>query len=220
MINDLKRLFSRTWDSFLTELSRREPEDEVVGLLGAMRREMVDARASLPVYEEAVRAAEAELLRERRALDDAVRRGGLAEKINDAETVRIAAEFADRHRKRVAVLEEKVRAARAEHELRATEVQDMMRRYKEADANRFVLLNEVRRARSQQRMGGIAGAQAFDDFDRASEKLETEIAYGEALEELNAMDDPTPPPPPPSQASIHDDVEARLQELKRRMGRA
>jgi hypothetical protein len=220
MINDLKRLFSRTWDTFLTELSRREPEDEVVGLLGAMRREMVDARAGLPVYEEAVRAAEAELVRERRALDDAVRRGGLAEKINDAETVRIAGEFADRHRKRVAVLEDKVRAAKAEHELRAVEVQDMMRRYKEADANRFVLLNEVRRAQSQQRMGGIAGAQAFDDFDRASEKLESEIAYGEALDELNAMDDPTPPPPPPSQTSIHDDVEARLQELKRRMGRA
>ncbi|HST62870.1 MAG TPA: hypothetical protein VLK84_29455, partial [Longimicrobium sp.] len=128
-------------------------------------------------------------------------------------------EFAERHRKRVAVLEEKVRAARAERELRAQEVDDMMRRYKEADANRFVLLNEVRRAQSQQRMGGIAGAQAFDDFDRAAEKMESEIAYGDALDELNGLD-PTPPPPPPSQTSIHDDVEARLQELKRRMGRA
>ncbi|HEX6038726.1 hypothetical protein [Longimicrobium sp.] len=220
MINDLKRLFSRTWDTFLSELSRREPEDEVVGLLGAMRREMVDARASIPVYEEAVRAAEAELARERRALDDAVRRGGLAEKINDAETVRIASEFADRHRKRVAVLEDKVRAAKAEHELRAVEVQDMMRRYKEADGNRFVLLNEVRRARSQQRMEGMTGGQTFDDYSRVTDKLESEIAYGEALDELNAMDDPTPPPPPPSNTSLADDVEARLQELKRRMGKA
>ncbi len=219
MINDLKRLFSRTWDSFVTEVGRREPEDDVVGLLGAMRREMVDARASLPLYEEHQRAAEAELARERRALDDAVRRGGLAEKINDAETVRVAAEFAERHRKRVAVLEEKVRAARAERELRVQEADDMMRRYKEADANRFVLLNEVRRARSQQRMSGISDDPAFDDFDRAAEKMESEIAYGEALDELNGMDS-TPPPPPPSQASIHDDVEARLQELKRRMGRA
>ena len=218
MINDLKRLFSRTWDTFVAELGRREPEDDVVGLLGAMRREMVDARAALPLYEEHQRAAEAELLREQRALEDAVRRGGLAEKINDAETVRIAAEFTDRHRKRVAVLEEKVRAARAERELRAQEVDDMMRRYKEADANRFVLLNEVRRARSQQRMDGLGG-QAFDDFSRVTDKLESEIAYGEALEELGGLD-PTPPPPPPSQTSIHDDVEARLQELKRRMGRA
>ncbi len=219
MINDLKRLFARTWDTFVAELGRREPEDEVVGLLGAMRREMVDARASLPLYEEHQRAAEAELVREQRALDDAVRRGGLAQKINDAETVRVAAEFADRHRKRVAVLEEKVRAARAERELRAQEVDDMMRRYKEADANRFVLLNEVRRAQSQQRMSGIAGDPTFDAFDRAAEKMESEIAYGDALDELNGLD-PTPPPPPPSQTSIHDDVEARLQELKRRMGRA
>lgn len=219
MINDLKRLFSRTWDTFITELGRRDPEDEVVGLLGAMRREMVDARAALPMYEEHQRAAEAELLREQRALEDAVRRGGLAQKINDAETVRVAAEFAERHRKRVAVLEEKVRAARAERELRAQEVQDMMRRYKEADGNRFVLLNEVRRARSQQRIDGMMGGQEFDDFDRAAEKMESEIAYGDALDELNGLD-PTPPPPPPSQTSIHDDVEARLQELKRRMGRA
>jgi phage shock protein A len=219
MMNDLKRLFSRTWDAFTAELGRREPEDDVAGLLGAMRREMVDARAALPTYEEAARAAEAELLRERRALDDAVRRGGLAEKISDAETVRIAAEYAERHRKRVAVLEEKVRAARAEQQMRAQEVDDMMRRYKEADANRFGLLNEIKRARSQQRIDGFSGGDpAFADYDRAVEKMESEIAYGDALDELNGLD-PTPPPPPPSQTSIHDDVEARLQELKRRMGR-
>ena len=218
MINDLKRLFSRTWDTFVAEMGRREPEDDVAGLLGAMRREMVDARAALPLYDDHLRAAEAELAREQRALDDAVRRGGLAEKISDAETVRVAAEFADRHRKRVAVLEDKVRAARAERELRAQEVDDMMRRYKEADANRFVLLSEMRRARSQQRIDGMAGGDAFDDFSRAAEKMESEIAYGDALEELDGLGS-TPPPPPPSQSSIHDDVEARLQELKRRMGR-
>lgn len=215
MINDVKRVFARTWDAFVTELGRRDPEDQVAGLLSSMRREMVDARATLPVYDEAVRAAEAELARERTALADAERRGGLAQKINDAETVRIATEYAERHRKRVAVLEDKVRAAKAEREMRAAEVQDMMARYKEADANRFGLLNEVRRAQSQHRVNGMMGAQAFDDFSRVTEKMESEIAYGEALEELDGVD---PPPPPPSQSSIHDDVEARLQEMKRRMG--
>ncbi|HEX8831303.1 MAG TPA: hypothetical protein VF705_09070, partial [Longimicrobium sp.] len=73
-------------------------------------------------------------------------------RINDAETVRIAAEFAERHRKRVAVLEDKVRAAKAEQELRAQEVQDMMRRYKEADANRFILVSELRRRGVQARL--------------------------------------------------------------------
>ena len=218
MMNDLKRLFSRTWDTFVSELGRREPEDEVAGLLGAMRREMVDARAALPGYDEHLRAAQAELAREQRALDDAVRRGALAERIGDGETVRVAGEFAERHRRRVAVLEEKVRAARAERELRAQEVEEMMRRYKEADGNRFTLLNEVRRARTQHRMDEMGGGQAFDDFSRAAEKMESEIAYGDALEELSGLD-PTPPPPPPSQTSLHDDVEARLQELKRRMGK-
>ena len=214
MINDLKNLFSSAWDAFLAELGRRDPADHVADLLGGMRREMVQARASLPLYDDAVRGAEAELARERKALDDAVRRGGLAERINDAETVRIAAEFAERHRKRVAVLEDKVRAARAEQELRAQEVQDMMRRYKEADANRFVLLNEIRRAQSQGRLNDMAEAQAFDDFGRAAEKIETEIGYQQALEEL---EDLAGPPPPPSR---DDEVEARLQEMKRRMGLA
>ncbi len=216
MINDLKNLFSSAWDAFLAELGRRDPADHVAELLGAMRREMVQARASLPMYEDAVRATDAELARERRALDDAVRRGGLAEKIGDAETVRIAGEFAERHRKRVAVLEDKARAARAEQELRAQEVQEMMRRYKEADANRFVLLNDIRRAQSQSRLNDMAEAKAFDDFGRAAEKIETEIAYDEAIEELSDLAGPPPPPPPNRDA----EVDARLAEMKRRMGLA
>lgn len=214
MINDLKNLFSSAWDAFLVELGRRDPADHVAELLGAMRREMVQARASLPLYEDAVRGTDAELARERTALDDAVRRGGLAEKIGDAETVRIAGEFADRHRKRVAVLEDKARAARSEQELRAQEVQDMMRRYKEADANRFVLLNDIRRAQSQARMGDMGEAKAYEDFGRAAEKIESEIGYQEALDELEDLAGPPPPPRP----SNEDAVEARLQEMKRRMG--
>ena len=211
MLTDLKKLFARTWDAFTAEAGRREPEDQVAELLSAMRREMVDARATLPLLQENIAAAERELARERTALDDAVRRGGLAQKIDDAETVRVAAEFADRHRRRIAVLEEKVRAARAEHELRGLEVQDMMRRYKEADLNRFALLNEMRRAQAGQRLRQ-AGAATDDDFARATDRIESEAAYSDALDELSGMD---PAPPRPSSA---DDVEERLREMKRRMG--
>jgi hypothetical protein len=212
MIDDIRRVFTRTWDSFLSELGRRDPEDDVAGLLSAMRREMVDARASLPLLEEQAAAAAVELERERRALADAERRGTLAERAGDAETVEVAREWADRHRRRVAVLEEKVRAARAEHELRTLEVQDMMRRYKEADVNRFALLGELRRAGSRARMGEAPGAATQDDFDRAAERIEREAAYDDALGELDDLD--SPPPPPPRE----DLVEARLQEMKRRMG--
>lgn len=211
MLTDLKKLFERTWGAFVAEAGRREPEDQVAELLSAMRREMVDARATLPLLQENAAAAERELARERSALDDAVRRGGLAQKINDAETVRVACEFADRHRRRIAVLEETGRAARAEHELRGLEVQDMMRRYKEADLNRFALLNEMRRAQAGQRLRQ-AGAAADDDFARATDRIESEAAYSDALEELSGMD---PAPPPRSSA---DDVEERLREMKRRLG--
>jgi phage shock protein A len=221
MLDDLKRLFSRTWDSFITELGRREPEDRVADLLSAMRRELVDARAQVPLLEEAHRAAQAELARERRALEDVERRGAMAERIGDAETVRIAGEFAEKHRRRVGVLEEKVRAARAEHALRAEEVDDMMRRYKEADANRFGLIGELRREGINARIDGAmgsadasprAGAGSFDDFERAAGRIDDQAAYADALRELE-MDDSPPPPPRP------DDVEERLRELKRRMGR-
>ena len=212
MLNDFKKLFARTWDAFVAEASRREPEDQVAELLSAMRREMVDARATLPLLLEHAIVAERELARERTALDDAVRRGGLAEKIGDAETVRVATEFAERHRRRIAVLEEKVRAARAEHELRSVEVQDMMRRYKEADLNRFALLSEMRRAQAGQRIREAAGT-TDDDFARAAGRIESDVAYNEALEELSNLD--SAPPPPTASA---DDVEERLREMKRRMG--
>jgi hypothetical protein len=209
MLDDLKKLFSRTWDSFVTELGRREPADHVSDLLSAMRRELVGARAELPLLEEAHRAAEAELARERRALEDAARRGVMADRIGDAETVRIAAEFAEKHRRRVAVLEEKVRATRAEHALRTDEVRDMTRRYREADANRFTLVGELRREGLNARVDGATG-RAFDDFDRAAERIDDQAAYADALGDLNDAS----PPPPPSAA----DVEERLREMKRRMG--
>src|SRR5687768_8750131 len=210
MLSDLKRLFARSWEAFVTEAGRREPEDQVAEILTSMRREMVEARAALPLYEEHTRKAQAELERERRALDDTMRRGALAQRAGDAETVRIAEEFAERHRKRVAVLEEKVKAAQAEQEMRAQEVQDMMKQYKEADANRFILLNQVKRAHTYRRLD--EQREPFDDFDRVAERMESDIAYADALESM--MEEEGSPSPPPPQ----DDVDARLAEMKRRMG--
>lgn len=190
MFDDLKRVFSRSWASFLDEVGRREPEDQVAELLSAMRREMVQARADLPLHDQAVQGAEAELERERRALADAERRGGLAERIGDAETVRVAAEFADRHRRRAAVLEEKARAARAERDLAQQEAAEMMRRYKEADANRFALVAEIRRRGTQARLDAMGGGAAGLGGSQGT--------------------DPSAP-----RAA---DVDDRLAELKRRMG--
>ncbi|HEV2146862.1 MAG TPA: hypothetical protein VGR37_05555, partial [Longimicrobiaceae bacterium] len=131
-----------------------------------------------------------------------------------AETVRVADEFAAKHRERIAVLEEKVRVAEAERDLRRREVAEMSRQYKEADANRFAMVARLRTARAQGRMGaGPDAGFAFDGLDRAAEEIGRRTAHAEAMEELADLDAP-PPPPRPSAA----DVEDRLRELKRRMG--
>jgi phage shock protein A len=220
MLDEIRKAFTEAWAAFRIELSRNDPEDQVATLLTAMRRELVAARAELPAYDEAARRAAAQAEREQGLLADCVRRGGLAEKIGDHETVRVAAEFAERHRARIAVLEEKARAARDEAGLRRREADEMMRRYKHADANRFALLAEIR-ARgaantirgamgSAGSMGPMSGGSVNDEFDRFASRLEDQASYADALGEL---DDDAPPLSRPA-----DDVEDRLAELKRRMG--
>jgi hypothetical protein len=172
---------------------------------------MVEARAQLPLLEQNYNAAVAELERERKRLADTERRRGQAERIHDAETVRVATEFEEKHRRRIAVLEDKVRAARAEWELRRQESAEMMTRYKEADANRFALLGELRRQGARARIDGAGGGTPLDDFARAEERIEHDTAYADALHELS---DTPPPPRRPEPA----DVDDRLAELKRRMG--
>ncbi len=210
MLDDLKKMFSQAWDSFITEVGRREPEDQVAGLLGAMRREMVDVRAQVPLLEQNHQAAVLDLERERKRLDDTLRRGAMAQKIADAETVRVAGEFAEKHRRRIAVLEEKARAAKAEWELRQQESVEMMAQYKNAEANRFALLGELRRQGARTRIENAAGGPLGDDFDRMTRKIEDESAYDDALGSLDGDDAPRPSPV--------DDVDSRLEELKRRMG--
>jgi phage shock protein A len=214
MLNDLKNLFRQTWSSFREELGRREPEDEVAALLAMMRREMVEARAALPQFDDAIRSVQKEVERERRALADTERRGGLAERIGDVETRRVAEEFAARHRDHVAVLEQKLAAAIAERDLRRREVQTMSERYKLADANRFTLLAELRRQRAAGTVRDTLSGGAFADFARMEESIDDTAAYADALQDLDDATAPRPEPPPRTRQ-----VDDRLEELKRRMGK-
>jgi phage shock protein A len=215
MFEDLQRLFRESLEAFRTERDRREPEDEVAHLLGSMRRELVEARALIPRLEQDLEGARAELARERDALERTERRGTLASRIDDAETVRIAGEFAAKHRQRIVVLEQKVSAGEAELALRAREADEMKRQYQEADSNRMELVARLRRAHSQDRIRSVAdeASHSFSEWDRMAEKMGSDRAYEEALREL---DEEAAPPPAPEPAV---DVEERLRELKRRMGK-
>ena len=69
---------------------------------------LVELKVAVGQSRDALAAAERELASERTQLADAERRGGLAAGIGDAETSRIAGEFAARHRERAGILERKV----------------------------------------------------------------------------------------------------------------
>ena len=209
MFQEFKSLFARSWEAFVTERDRREPEDRVADMLSAMRRELVEARAALPLLDDAVQEVETELARERAERDACARRRGQAERIGDRETVRVAAEWEARHAARAAVLEEKHRAAVAERDLRRQEAEQMTQRLRLADARRHALVAELR---ARGRAAGQGGEDLDDVLHRWGEDIESRSAHADALGELEEQ--ATAPPSPSSEI----DLDARLRELKRRLG--
>lgn len=211
MIRDLQDLFKRSWDAFRAEVDARDPEDQVAALLTGMKRELVATRAMLPQLADAADAARRELERERTALADCERRGSMAERIGDAETARVAGEFAARHRERAAVLERKLEATLAEHELRKREAEEMMQAYRRAESQRFALLARLRTEQAKSRLQGTE-QQLWDELGRVGEEIDDNARYADAIDDLGLADEPAAPPPPR-------DVDARLEALKRRMGK-
>ncbi|MBX6364800.1 MAG: hypothetical protein IRZ00_13100 [Gemmatimonadetes bacterium] len=123
MFEDWKAAWREAVESFYRELN--EGEGPVNARLHAMRREIAAANGEL-------RRLEAEIARARKAVDEeraeeAVcrRRQAAAQRIEDAETARLAGEWAERHARRARVLEQKLEALRAEHEMRAGDLAEM-----------------------------------------------------------------------------------------------
>lgn len=212
MFDDLQRLFKDSVAAFRAEVGKREPVDEVAELLSSMRRELTATRALLPELAAEVERARLELLRERSELEQCERRGKMAGRIGDHETVRVAAEFSRRHRERIGMLERKVAAAEEEHALRSREAEDMQRKYRAAEADRFRMVAALMRQRAQERQRAAATEtqNSLADFARMEEKISGDAGRTDALGELEDR----PPPTAPGA-----DVDQRLQELKRRMGR-
>ena len=98
----------------------------------ALEQSLVDIKVGLGDLRRAREATERELASERRNLDDAVRRGELAAAIPDPETVRVAEEFAARHRERVGVLERKLAVQVEEVGLAEREAGELAERWRVA----------------------------------------------------------------------------------------
>lgn len=91
---------------------------------------LVALKAGLNDLRQALDRTERELAQEREQLATAVRRGELAAGIQDTETVAIAKEFAERHGRRVELLERKVAVQRDELALAEQEYQALAEQYR------------------------------------------------------------------------------------------
>jgi len=154
-----------------------------------MREALVDAKVGLSQSRAARDAATAQLARERTELATVQRRGQLAAGINDAETVRLAAEYERRHSERIAVLERKVAALEQEVMLVERETAEMTAQLK--------------------RLTG-AGGPAAPPAAGAEVEENSETADISELDSLRRTAD---------RSAREADAESRLAELKRRMGK-
>lgn len=216
MFDNLRNAFREALDNFNKELHRDQVPEAVDRLLAGMRAEVAEAQARVRELEVQITRATAEAEREKAEAATARRRGKMAADIGDADTAEVATQYAASREERQRVLEQKAVAMKEELAIRSREVQDMLAKVKEAQASRDGLTAAAGRTGARESLG--AADDLFSELDRMAEKIGHEDARAQAAEELSDLDleaDPDFAPPPPPEV----DVDARLEELKRRMGR-
>ncbi len=217
------RRLMRALDEALDKLG--VTDDDVDRLLDAMRHELIETKATIPDLEAHLAALEREHARERDKIEECVRRATQAEEIGDMETVKVAVRFAEQHRSRRQVLEQKIETTGAEITLKREEVDTMTAQLKEAMKRRDSLAAQARRARTIETTRG-SGRDVIDEFDRAADRMDRGFDVSDAAEELDRELEPDAAPREQwesverryDKAEREADAERLLRELKRRMG--
>jgi hypothetical protein len=118
-------VFERLRAAINAALDAATPPANLRDLSAQMRRAVIELRAAVGRMRDDLAATASQLESERRARDDAARRGQLAAGINDHETVSVAGKFAARHTERIGVLEQKQAAQQSELALAERELEEM-----------------------------------------------------------------------------------------------
>jgi phage shock protein A len=220
MFEELRAAFRQAIENFNRELHRDQVPETMDRLLAGMQREIVDAKALISELESQVERARKEARSEAEQADVCTRREEMARRIDDTETADLAAQYAERHRKRQALLEQKVAALDEELAFRRKDAEEMLARIKEARTEREGLTATTGRTQARQSLD--EADDLFSQLDRMAEKIEGERHAADAAEELDDLDLDRPSDfhveidRPPAQPP---DVDAALAELKRRMGK-
>ena len=222
MFDDLRAAFKEALDNFNKELSRENVSDTADKLLVGMRNEIVSEKAAVSGVEDQLQKTREQIERLTKEIATARRREEMARGIDDEETVKLAAEFATKAEGHVAVLQKKEAALAEELSFRERTVEEMYARFNEAKEKRDALTATTGRSGARETIS--ATHDLFDELDRMADKIEGNEARGEAAQAFDELDfgvesehriDLDEPPP-----SRELDVDAALEELKRRMGEA
>ena len=215
MFENLRRAFKEAVDNFHTELDRDAVPEAVDGLLKSMEREAVGTRAGLEALEEELAAAQKRSRAELREAEVCQRRQALARGIGDEDTADVAAKFADKHAERARVHLGKAGAIEAEIRLQETEYSEMLAQIKAARANRSKLAASAGRTQARESLHGAD--DLFGELDRMAETIGDKEAFADAAGDL--FDDAGDFDEALEESRREEVIDARLDELKRRMGK-
>lgn len=157
-------------------LAHQGPADDRRARASGLHGAMVEFKTAIAVSLEARAATERALAVERRQLEDATRRGGMAGDIGDAETARIALEFVERHRERTALLERKLAVV-------IDEVAYMEREYATLAAQ-YQAARQTSGLSSPPREPDVLDDRAFDVMKARADREAAEMAVKAQLELL------------------------------------
>lgn len=215
MFENLRNAFREAIENFNKELDRDQVPETVDRLLVGMHHEVTDAQASVHELEGQIAKAQESIEREKNEVSTARRRGKLASDIGDTETAEIAEEYAAKHEERLRLLEQKATALQGELDFQRKEVDGMMTKLKEAKVKRDALGATAGRTGARD---SITGADdLFSELDRMAEKIGDHEARADAASEFDPLDLHVDRDAPPPRQEL--DVDAALDELKRRMGK-
>jgi hypothetical protein len=185
-------VFDDIRDAFRDLLHGNVPPEGRRELIAVMKQTLVQARLALDDLRDGVEATKKRVERESSELETIRRRKGLAQGVNDAETVQIAERFEAQAAERVAVLVQKLAAQEGELALVEREVAEMKEQLKAA-------------------LAGVGSGMRAGTVDTAADPLDDgKSTLEQQLNDLKRAE---------RRATADASADAALQELKKRMGR-
>jgi len=189
-------VFKRLRDALEAALASATPPADLHDIAGRMREALIEAKAGLGTMRDALAASEREAEALGREVETAQRRRALAAGINDQETVEIADRYLAKHQEHAAVLAKKVAAQREEVALAERDVAEMTAQLEEVTRRKGGIEGE----RSSQTAWAALGQAGMDRPELDAEQEALKARMDRAAREANA--------------------DAKLEELKRRMGKS